>query len=122
MTVGKLVALDYGHGFDDWPAANQPEGTVRGYRDQKLVNDVLADPGEQDLTAHANFGLVKQAGEAAELRTKQFTSQERFLNGTFAEMLQLAPAVGRAIDVRQLQSLTHPAQMGSPFRVLVQAR
>ena len=122
LAVGKLVAFDYGHGPDDWPAANQPGGTVRGYRDQKLVDDVLTDPGEQDLTAHANFGLLKQAGEAADLRTEQLTSQERFLNGTFAEMLRLAPALGQAIDVRQLQSLTHPAQMGRPFRVLVQAR
>ena len=122
LAVGKLIAFDYGHGPDDWPAANQPDGTVRGYRDQKLVDDVLSDPGEQDLTAHANFGLVKQAGEAADLRTEQFTSQERFLNGTFTEMLQSSPALGQAIDVHQLQTLTHPAHMGRPFRVLVQSR
>ena len=122
LTVGKLVALDYGHGPNDWPAANQPDGTVRGYRGQKLVDEVLADPGEQDLTAHANFGLAKREGESAGLQTEQFTSQERFLNGTFAEMLKTAPALGQAIDVRQLQTLTHPAHMGRPFRVLVQSR
>ena len=122
LAVGKLIALDYGHGPDDWPAANQPDGTVRGYRCQKLVDDVLTDPGEQDLTAHANFGLAKQSGEAAGLQTELFTSQERFLNGAFAEMLQSAPALGQAMDVRQLQALTHPAHMGRPFRVLVQSR
>jgi hypothetical protein len=26
------------------------------------------------------------------------------------------------VDVRQLQTLTHPAHMGRPFRVLVQSR
>ena len=122
LAVGKLIALDYGHGPDDWPTANQPDGTVRGYRCQKLVDDVLTDPGEQDLTAHANFGLAKQSGEAAGLQTELFTSQERFLNGAFAEMLQSAPALGQALDVRQLQALTHPAHMGRPFRVLVQSR
>ena len=122
LAVGKLIALDYGHGPDDWPAANQPDGTVRGYRCQKLVDDVLTDPGKQDLTAHANFGLAKQSGEAAGLQTELFTSQERFLNGAFAEMLQSAPALGQAMDVRQLQALTHPAHMGRPFRVLVQSR
>ena len=121
LAAGKIVALDYGHGPDDWPAANQPDGTVRGYCDQKLVDDVLADPGEQDLTAHANFGLAKRAGEAAGLQTEQFTSQERFLNGTFAEMLKSAPALGQALDLRQLQTLTHPAHMGRPFRVLIQS-
>ena len=122
LAAGKLIALDYGHGPNDWPAANQPDGTVRGYRGQKLVDDVLANPGEQDLTAHANFGLAKRAGESVGLQTEQFTTQERFLNGTFAEMLKTAPALGQAIDVRQLQTLTHPAHMGRPFRVLVQSR
>jgi hypothetical protein len=56
------------------------------------------------------------------LATEQFTSQERFLNGAFAEMLKTAPALGQAIDVRQMQTLTHPSQMGRPFRALVQAR
>ncbi len=122
LVAGKLVALDYGHGPDDWPAASQPDGTVRGYRTQKRVDDVLADPGEQDLTAHANFGLAKREGESAGLRTEQFTSQERFLNSIFVEMLESDPSLGQAIDVRQLQTLTHPDQMGRPFRVLVQAR
>ena len=122
LAVGKLVALDYGHGPDDWPAANQPNGTVRGYRSQKFVDDVLANPGEQDLTAHANFGLAKRIGEEVGLQTEEFTSQERFLNGAFAEMLKSAPALGQALDVRQVQTLTHPAQMGRPFRVLIQSR
>ena len=60
LTKGRLVAFDYGHGPDDWPAANQPDGTVRAYRDQKRIDDVLADPGKQDITAHANFD---QAGQ-----------------------------------------------------------
>ena len=84
--------------------------------------NVLTDPGEQDLTAHANFGLAQREGEAAGLATEQFTSQERFLNGAFAEMLKTSPALGQAIDVRQMQTLTHPSQMGRPFRALVQAR
>jgi len=37
-------------------------------------------------------------------------------------MLQSTPALGQAMDVRQLQALTHPAHMGRPFRVLVQSR
>ena len=122
LAKGRLIAFDYGHGPADWPAANQPDGTVRGYRGQKRIDDILADPGQQDITAHANFGLAKQAGEAAGLATEQFISQERFLNGAFVELLRSSPVLGQAIDVRQLQTLTHPAHMGQPFRVLVQSR
>jgi len=122
LAKGKLLAFDYGYGPEDWPAVNQPDGTVRGYRDQKRSDDVLVDPGKQDITAHANFGLAKLAGKADGLATEQFISQERFLNGAFADLLRASPALGQAIDVRQLQTLTHPAHMGQSFRVLVQSR
>ena len=122
LAIGKLIAIDYGHGLEDWPAANQPNGTVRGYRSQQIVDDVLLDPGKQDITSHANFGLAQRAGEVAGLQTEQFTSQESFLNSTFVEMLQSAPELAQLINVRQLQTLTHPGHMGRPFRVLVQAR
>ena len=122
LAEGKLVAFDYGHSPDEWPSPNQPKGTVRGYRGHQHVDDILANPGGQDLTAHANFQLIKKAGEAAGLATEQFTSQERFLNSSFADLVQESPQIGKAIDLRQLQTLTHPAQMGQAFKVLLQSR
>ena len=122
LVEGKLVAFDYGHSPDEWPSPNQPKGTVRGYRGHQHVDDILANPGGQDLTAHANFQLIKKAGEKAGLATEQFTSQERFLNMSFADLVQESPQIGKAIDLRQLQTLTHPAQMGQAFKVLLQSR
>ena len=122
LVEGKLVAFDYGHSPDEWPSPNQPKGTVRGYRGHQHVDDILANPGGQDLTAHANFQLIKKAGEEAGLATEQFTSQERFLNMSFADLVQESPQIGKAIDLRQLQTLTHPAQMGQAFKVLLQSR
>ena len=122
LVEGKLVAFDYGHSPDEWPSPNQPKGTVRGYRGHQHVDDILANPGGQDLTAHANFQLIKKAGEEAGLATEQFTSQERFLNRSFADLVKESPQIGKAIDLRQLQTLTHPAQMGQAFKVLLQSR
>ena len=122
LVEGKLVAFDYGHSPDEWPSPNQPKGTVRGYRGHQHVDDILANPGGQDLTAHANFQLIKKAGEKAGLATEQFTSQERFLNRSFVDLVQESPQIGKAIDLRQLQTLTHPAQMGQAFKVLLQSR
>ena len=121
LEEGKLVAFDYGHSPDEWPSPNQPQGTVRGYRGHKHVDDILAHPGEQDLTAHANFHLVKKAGEVVGLKTEQFTSQERFLNRSFADLLQESPRIGKLIDPRQLQTLTNPVHMGQSFKVLLQS-
>ena len=122
LDEGKLIAFDYGHSIDEWPSPSQLQGTVRSYRKHKHVNNILANPGGQDLTAHANFQLVKKAGEAVGLKTEQFTSQERFLNRSFADLLQISPQIGKAIDLSQLKTLTHPAQMGQTFKVLLQSK
>ena len=117
-----MIAFDYGHSIDEWPSPSQLQGTVRSYRKHKYVNNILANPGGQDLTAHANFQLVKKAGEAVGLKTEQFTSQERFLNRSFVDLLQISPQIGKAIDLSQLKTLTHPAQMGQTFKVLLQSK
>ena len=118
---GKLVAFDYGHGPDEWPSPSQHRGTVRGYHKHKRIDNILANPGGQDITAHANFHLIKKQGESAGLTTEQFTSQERFLGSVFAELVQGFPELAQKIDLRHFQALVHPAQMGRSFQVLVQS-
>ena len=79
--------------------------------------EVLANPGEQDLTAHVNFTAVRKAGENAGLRTELFTTQEKFL-------AQLVSKIGdwNSQRTRQYQTLTHPDHLGRAFKALVQSR
>ena len=93
-------------------------GTLRAYRGHTVNDDLLASPGEQDLTAHVNFAVLQAAGEAAGLRTVELSSQERFLTRVAAEL----PGGWTAADTRQLRTLVHPGHLGRAFRVLVQER
>jgi SAM-dependent MidA family methyltransferase len=121
---GALVAIDYGMSAEEFLVPERSDGTLRGYRRQRAVNDVLAAPGEQDLTAHVNFTRIEAVGRAAGLLTEQFDSQAKFLTRTFALLAQhpelLAGWTGK--QTRQFQTLTHPEHLGRPFRVLVQSR
>ena len=93
-------------------------GTLRAYRGHVVSDDLLASPGEQDLTAHVNFAVLQAAGEAAGLRTVELSSQERFLARVAAEL----PPDWPAERTRQLRTLVHPGHLGRAFRVLVQER
>jgi SAM-dependent MidA family methyltransferase len=121
---GKLLTFDYGLKAAQVLLPEGAHGTLRAYSKHRATLDVLARPGEQDITAHVNFTQLQLAGETAGLRTEQFSSQERFLIGIAAQMWA-DESGARSWDAslaRQFQTLTHPEHLGRAFSVLVQAR
>jgi SAM-dependent MidA family methyltransferase len=124
LTRGKLLTMDYGFTAAEQFSPARIQGTLRAYHCHHLSDDVLANVGEQDLTAHVNFSALQKAGEAAGLKTDVFCSQPQFLTRIFEKYFPLAAASGEwgAGRTRQLQTLTHPEHLGRAFRVLVQSR
>jgi SAM-dependent MidA family methyltransferase len=120
---GALVAIDYGFSSQEWLSPERRNGTLRAYRAHRLIGDLLASPGEQDLTADVDFTAIRSAGEAAGLKTELFDSQAQFLVRAFARLCE-QPGLpdSKGGRKRQFQTLTHPEHLGRPFRVLVQSR
>ncbi len=121
LSHGRLMTIDYGGVLEELLNPGRTRGTLRAYSRHRVSGDVLADPGEQDLTAHVNFTEVRSAGEAAGLQTEAFTTQGRFLT-LIARELWTERGSWPPEQVRQFQTLTHPEHLGRPFRVLVQSR
>ena len=121
---GRLLTIDYGHTTEQLLAPERKEGTLRAYRRHQLSGDVLADPGEQDITAHVNFSAVQAAGESAGLQTEAFVTQEQFLTHIATRVWEAEGSFGgwTAQHTRQFQTLTHPEHLGRAFRVLIQGR
>jgi SAM-dependent MidA family methyltransferase len=121
---GKLLTFDYGFDAASAIIPERPNGTLRAYRQHQQSGDVLADPGEQDLTAHVNFPRIQRAGEVAGLKTEVFDTQGRFLTHLAAEAWKPESRFGAwdSKRTRQFQTLTHPAHLGQSFRVLIQSR
>lgn len=124
LQAGKLLAIDYGFSTTELLAPERKDGTLRGYYRHHQVSNVLANPGEQDLTAHVNFTALQQAGEAAGLRTEQCTFQEQFLTSIFQKTCNTESNFGEwtPARARQFQTLVHPEHLGRRFRVLVQGK
>ena len=124
LRKGRLLTIDYGLTPEEKMAPERLGGTLRAYKSHAPAADVLANPGEQDLTAHIDLGSLSQIGEGEGLRTETLTSQEQFLTRIAAAVLKSDVQFGAwtAQRTRQFQTLTHPGHLGRAFRVLVQAR
>lgn len=121
---GKLLTFDYGLVGRESVMPERVNGTLRAYRDHKLIEDVLAEPGEQDITAHVHFDRIELAGLAAGLKTDSLEPQGRFLTHIAADAWKPEANFGAwdSKRTRQFQTLTHPEHLGQKFRVLVQSR
>ena len=126
---GFVVTVDYGdEAAALYGAPHRRDGTLRAFRLHELVEDVLADPGGQDLTTTVNWTQVVADGEAAGLKTVSLERLDAFLlRAGLVEQLELesAHAAGEAevaalrLDAREM---ILPGGMASHFQVLIQRR
>jgi len=121
---GELMVIDYGYEAEEWRAGRFPKGSALGYREHQVVENLLANPGDQDLTAHVNFTHLKMAGRKCGLEPALQMSQAKFLMGlgeadefhdVFADCSTDRERQQRA---QQLKTLILPQGMGTTFEVL----
>ena len=121
---GRLLTLDYGSHDETGLSPSHPNGTLRAFRRHRVCDDLLADAGEQDITANVDFHAIQHVGEAAGLKTEVFASQSQFLTGIAGRMECCSEGSGQWTQqkTRELHTLIHPEHLGRAFRVLVQRR
>jgi SAM-dependent MidA family methyltransferase len=56
LAHGYALLIDYG-------AVGSPGGDLHGYRNHRVVDDVLADPGTSDITAGVDFATIARRAE-----------------------------------------------------------
>ena len=123
LNAGKLITADYGLTDDEIFLPSRKNGTLRAFFRHHFADDILANPGQQDLTAHVNFSRLQEIGEAAGLKTDFFSTQAKFLTRILEDTLKEKKfAEWTSTRARQFQTLTHPEHLGCAFRVLVQSR
>ena len=122
LVRGYVLTIDYGYDIRELPRL--ASGTLMSYRRHRASSDVLAAPGEQDITAHVNFTQLRTAGEELGWTTVWQGSLQRFLleqagEEGMAEVLAVE-GVERIRRSLQLKTLLHG--MGETFRVLLQRK
>ncbi len=118
--TGLFLAFDYGKPWEQI-AHGSPQGSARSYRRHAQGNDLLAHPGEQDLTCHVCWDWLVDSLAGAGFHAPRVESQEAFLTrqaGAFIEAFSAAEAGRTSRDKLSLLQLLHPAHMGQKFQAL----
>jgi SAM-dependent MidA family methyltransferase len=123
LAHGRLLTFDYGLAEDELFSPARVQGTLRAYFQHHVADDILANPGKQDITAHVNFPAIRKAGEEAGLKMEFFGTQGKYLTQILAESgEELSIGKWSAKQKLQFQTLTHPEHLGRAFKVLEQRR
>lgn len=116
LESGYVFTIDYGYTAAE--SKRFPAGTLMSYRRHVASEDVLADPGSQDITAHVCFTALEGHG----LQTLRFETLARTLLDA-GEADQFAAALARPDEARRrLQLKTLLFGMGETFRTLLQKK
>ena len=125
LTRGFLVAIDYGHEAAELYSAAHGAGTLTAYRrhtQQDSPMTWLANPGEQDLTAHVDLTGARLAAARAGLTSLTTLDQTYFLLGLGAAE-RLGRSTGNPVaDLKHrlaLKTLLLPGGLGSTHKVMI---
>ena len=112
---GIALIIDYGH------AKSAPGDTLQAVRGHRFA-PVLANPGEQDLTAHVDFESVARAAADAGASATSVVTQGEWLNrlGIGARAAALATANPERTEelAAAVQRLAGKSEMGELFKVI----
>ena len=123
---GFVLTIDYGHEAEELYDHRHMRGTLLAYEKHHASENFFRAPGQQDLTAHANFTALNRHGNRSGLQRTGLTSQSNFLLGLarhsdFAELKSPAMSESEQTRARLLfKTLIYPEGMGETFQVLIQ--
>ena len=112
---GVGLVIDYGHSGG---SAGETLQAMRGH----AYAPPLADPGEQDLTAHVDFGAVTRAATDAGAAVTNLVTQGAWLErlgiaGRMTALGKANPDRAEELDAARMR-LCHADQMGELFKVM----
>jgi SAM-dependent MidA family methyltransferase len=122
--TGLFVAVDYGMSWEEL-SSNTPQGTARAFHRHAQSNDLLARPGEQDLTCHVCWDWLAEALGRHGFGTVGLEFQEAFFLHHAAAWLESAITAEPGVfspRKRSLMQLLHPSHLGQKFQVLFALR
>lgn len=126
LARGYVLTIDYGHLAEEMYRDYRSAGTLVCYHQHQVNEDLYANIGEQDITAHVNFSALIHWGAQYGLELSGYTNQGRFLLALgFKEYLKKIAVPGQdEQNFRQELFLTQTLlmDMGRKFKVLLQGK
>lgn len=135
LRAGFVVTVDYGANADELYSSRarytgNPRylGTLRSFHRHQIVEDILARPGEQDITTTVDWSFVKRVGRKLGFEVSEFDRLDKFLLSTgMLEQLEFESQSCKS-EAEKLRLSTAaremilPGGMAASFQVLVQKK
>jgi|GEM_PF-73642 len=121
---GLFLAFDYGKTWAELTEAT-PQGTARAYTLHRQINELLDQPGQQDLTCHICWDWLQDSLAKSGFGDIALDTQEAFFvkhAGSFIAQQIAAEAHTLSPKKQALLQLLHPAHLGQKFQVLSATR
>jgi SAM-dependent MidA family methyltransferase len=125
---GYLITVDYGaEAAELYSLTEWQQGTLRGFHQHAFVENLLAAPGDSDLTSTINWTAFRSVAERLGLETVSFARQDKFLLASgLLDLLELQSANVNESDKMRLSTAARemilPNGMAASFQVLVQKK
>lgn len=114
---GLFLTFDYGLSLNSI-FHEYPSGTARSYKNHKVSNNLLQNPGEQDITCSLCWDILKTIMKDAGFQKIKVESQENFLIKHCSETLKEIIEEKNSFEKNALKELIHPLHMGHKFQAL----
>jgi SAM-dependent MidA family methyltransferase len=124
---GLVVTADYGYTNEEWKEPIRRKGSLRGYYQHQMIDDVLKNPGDMDLTTHIHFDYLIQKGGQFGLDLLMKLRQDEFLlkTGILEELTNhFDPNPFSEVSKRNraVRSLIMPGGISSYFNIIIQQK
>jgi len=124
---GFIFTVDYGYSQQEYYRQARIEGTLLAHVDQTATEDVLADPGSRDITAHVDFTTLVRVGRDCGLESLLWISQGGWLaqSPSVQSLIQSLAAQNDAVSIHLLahaKRMLMPFGMGEVFKLLIQSK
>jgi SAM-dependent MidA family methyltransferase len=121
ISQGLILTLDYGFPREELFSPARAGGTLVSLQNHQRTPDPLADPGEQDLTAHVNFTELEELGSQEGLKSYGLTNFARGLTSLATPLLNGKETLSESW-IRNFRHLTHPSFFGHSHKILLQGK
>lgn len=116
---GGMILIDYGKYWDELLQVT-PQGTARAYYRHQQETDLLARPGQQDLTTHVCWDRLEKVLRQRGLMGITVERQEAFLVKRAFRQIEALSTEPR--NRGPLQTLLHPGGFGAKFQALIASK
>ena len=116
-----MFLIDYGYPQSEYYHPQRNMGTLRSYFRHRVVENLFACPGLQDITADVDFSALAQAAGRLQMGVLSFSSQRNFMLAN--HLLDWRPVgetqAEQVAQIAQLKQLTLGSAVGERFQVMV---